>query len=123
MYKNIFTFFAAVLFATAAMAQIKTITPATAQKKLNKRNVVVLDVRTTQEYKDGHLPGAVHIDVLDSVAFVNSISKLNKNKKYVVYCKSGKRSTKASTILYENRFKHIWNMEGGITAWKGKIIQ
>lgn len=123
MHKNIFTFFVAFLFATIALAQVKTITPAAAQKKLNKRNVVVLDVRTPQEYKDGHLPGAVHIDVLDSVAFVNSIGKLNKNKKYVMYCKSGKRSTKASNILYENRFKHILNMEGGITAWKGKIIQ
>ena len=123
MYKIIFTFFVALLFATVAAAQVKTITPATAEKKVNKRNVVVLDVRTTQEFKDGHLPGAIHIDVLDSVAFVNSISKLNRNKKYLVYCKSGKRSTKASNILYENRFKHIWNMEGGITAWKGKISQ
>jgi rhodanese-related sulfurtransferase len=123
MSKNIITFFVAVLFATMAAAQFKTITPATAEKKLNNRNVVVLDVRTIQEYKDGHLPGAIHIDVLDSVAFVNNISKLNKNKKYIVYCKSGKRSAKASNILYANKFKHIWNMDGGITAWKGKTIQ
>lgn len=123
MHKNLFTFFVAVFFATMAGAQVKTITAPAVEKKLNKRNVVVLDVRTTQEFKEGHLPGAIHIDVLDSVAFVNSISKLNKNKKYIVYCKSGRRSTKASDILYENKFKRIWNMEGGITAWKGKTIQ
>jgi phage shock protein E len=58
---------------------------------------------------------------MDSVAFVQQVSKLNKGKTYLVYCKSGRRSAKAANILEQQNFRHIWNMEGGITAWKGTI--
>ncbi|NCU02650.1 MAG: rhodanese-like domain-containing protein [Chitinophagaceae bacterium] len=105
------------------MAQTKNVSPAFAEKKLNRKKVVVLDVRTTQEFNEGHLPNAVHIDVMDSVAFVQQISKLKKGKTYLVYCKSGRRSSKAATIMEQQGFRHIWNMEGGITAWKGTIKQ
>jgi rhodanese-related sulfurtransferase len=118
-------FFLAVGFfaVLSAMAQTKNVSPAFAEKKFNKKKVVVLDVRTTQEFNEGHLPNAVHIDVMDSVVFVQQVAKLNKGKTYMVYCKSGRRSTKAATIMEQQGFRHIWNMEGGITAWKGTIKQ
>ena len=120
--KNRIFFLAVGFFAVlSAMAQTKNVAPAFAEKKFNKKKVVVLDVRTTQEFNEGHLPNAVQIDVMDSVAFVQQISQLKKGKTYLVYCKSGRRSTKAATIMEQQGFRHIWNMEGGITAWKGSI--
>lgn len=122
--KTRFFFIAVGFFAVlSAMAQTKNVSPAFSEKKLNKKKVVVLDVRTTQEFSEGHLPSAVNIDVMDSVAFVQQISKLKKGKTYLVYCKSGRRSSKAATMMEQQGFRHIWNMEGGITAWKGTIKQ
>lgn len=122
--KNRIFFLAVGLFAVlSAIAQTKNVSPAFAEKKFNKKKVVVLDVRTTQEFNEGHLPNAVHIDVMDSVVFVQQVAKLKKNKTYLVYCKSGRRSAKAATIMEQQGFRHIWNMEGGITAWKGTIKQ
>ncbi|MEJ8841611.1 rhodanese-like domain-containing protein [Lacibacter sp. H375] len=122
--KNRILFLAVGFFAVlSAIAQIKNVSPVFAEKKLNKKKVVVLDVRTTQEFNEGHLPKAVHIDVMDSVAFVQQINQLKKGKTYLLYCKSGRRSAKAATIMEQQGFRHIWNMEGGITSWKGTIKQ
>lgn len=106
-----------------ASAQVKNISTAVAERKMQKKNVVVLDVRTTKEYNEAHLANAVQIDVLDSVAFLQQVQQLDKTKKYIVYCRSGKRSAKAAGILSQLGFKQIWNMEGGITAWKGETIK
>jgi len=105
----------------SAQAQFVTVTPDQAALKMKKKRTVVLDVRTKEEYAQGHLPNVVNIDVLDSVNFVQQIQTLNKRKKYVVYCRSGKRSVKASELLIGSQFKHIYNMEGGILAWKGVL--
>jgi phage shock protein E len=59
-------------------AQVVTITPAQATVKLRKKRTAVLDVRTQQEFAEGHLPGAVNIDVLDSANFVKQIQTLKK---------------------------------------------
>jgi rhodanese-related sulfurtransferase len=123
MKNKVFFLAVALLAILSAMAQTKNVSPVFAEKKLNKKKVVVLDVRTTQEFNEGHLPNAIHIDVMDSVAFVQQAGKLKKGKTYLVYCKSGRRSAKAAAIMEQQGFRHIWNMEGGITAWKGTIKQ
>jgi rhodanese-related sulfurtransferase len=105
----------------SAQAQFVTVTPEEAAIKMKKKRTVVLDVRTKEEFTEGHLPKAVNIDVLDSANFVQQIQTLNRRKKYVVYCRSGKRSVKASELLAVSQFKHIYNMEGGILAWKGVL--
>jgi phage shock protein E len=117
----IFSFF--LLFANfqSADAQFVTVTSEEAAVKMKKKRTVVLDVRTKEEFAQGHLPNAMNIDVLDSANFVQQIQTLNKRKKYVVYCRSGKRSLKASELLTISQFKHIYNMEGGILAWKGVL--
>lgn len=75
-------------------------------------NVTVLDVRTSREYENRHLKHALHIPVQ---TLNNSLDLLqeDKNKKIVVYCRSGSRSIKASRILEENGFTPL-NVEGGI---------
>ena len=85
---------------------------------------VLLDVRTPAEYKEGHLKGAINIDVKDSINFMKkALEVLPKNKTVMVYCRSGKRSANAAGKLATEGY-FVFNLEGGITAWKeaGKEI-
>lgn len=82
---------------------------------------IVLDVRTAEEFTQGHIPKAIHYNVLDTLAFQQQISQLDKDKHYVVYCRSGKRSKTAVTKMQAAGFKSITEIEGGILAYKGKL--
>jgi len=79
--------------------------------------VVILDVRTPSETANGIVEGAMKIDVLNS-SFVDEIAKLDKEKTYVVYCKSGGRSVRAAKKMLKAGFTNVVNVEGGYTAWK-----
>ena len=79
-------------------------------------NPVILDVRTPEEYADGHIYDAININ-LNSPDFKDEINRLDKNFTYVVYCRSGSRSNTARNIMEESGFKHVINMTGGITGW------
>jgi len=74
-----------------------------------------LDVRTPEEYKAGHIEGAVLLPVQE---LEKRLSEVSKEKRVYVYCHSGKRSAKASNILADAGFSNIENVEGGIVAWK-----
>ena len=75
-------------------------------------NVAVLDVRTSREYDNRHLKNAIHIPVQKLSSSLDQLKDV-KNKRIVVYCRSGNRSIKASRILEENGFTPL-NVEGGI---------
>ena len=78
---------------------------------------VLLDVRTPAEYKEGHLKGAINIDVKDSVAFMKkALETLPKDKTVMVYCRSGKRSALAAGKLAAEGY-FVFNLEGGYIAW------
>jgi len=78
----------------------------------NDDNVTLLDVRTIPEYKSGHLRGATLIPV-DALSQNLSMLKQDKDKKIIVYCRTGSRSVSASRILEENGFTPL-NVKGGI---------
>ena len=85
---------------------------------------VLVDVRTPAEYKEGHLKGAINIDVKDSLTFMNKAKEmLPKDKTVMVYCRSGRRSADAAGNLAAEGY-FVFNLEGGIIAWKetGKEI-
>ena len=100
----------------------KTVDAAHARPLAAKRNLVVLDLRTPEEYSEGHLPNAVNIDYLDP-SFTDKIRELNKKKKYMVYCRSGKRSTQAMEIMKQQNFKNVTNMLGGMLQWQGPVVK
>jgi rhodanese-related sulfurtransferase len=77
-------------------------------------NLLVVDVRTPQEYAQGHLKGAINIPLSDLPL---RIGGLNPNGPILVYCQTGYRSAQASTILVKASFTQVYNMDGGITAW------
>jgi len=82
-----------------------------------KDRVILLDVRTPEEQKtDGKIPGAVLIP-LDELP--NQIDRLDKNKKILVYCRTGMRSASASRLLSSLGFK-VYNIKGGINRWKSE---
>jgi len=78
----------------------------------NDDNVTLLDVRTIEEYKEGHLRDATLIPV-QALAQNLGMLKQDKNKKIIVYCRTGNRSVAASRILEENGFTPL-NVKGGI---------
>lgn len=81
------------------------------------KDIQLLDVRTAEEFNEGHVAGAMNVSVTDE-GFEEGVVSLNKEKPIYVYCRSGKRSAKAAEILSELGFKVIYDVEGGITAWR-----
>jgi len=78
-------------------------------------DLVILDVRTQSEYDAGHIQNATLIPVSE---LGGRLGELDKNKEILVYCASGGRSATASQTLADNGFSKVYNMLGGITAWK-----
>ena len=96
---------------------VTQVTTATASEVLAKPGMSVIDVRTPGEFAQGHIQGAVNIDVEDA-AFATNIGKLPKNKPYFVYCRSGNRSGVATAKMADLGFTEIYDLQGGITQWQ-----
>lgn len=92
------------------------------ERKLHKDSVVLLDVRTPEEYKTGHLPNARLID-FNAGVLPQALPTLDSTKTYLIYCRSAKRSDKAATQMKAAGFKHVYQLKGGIQAWKGQLEQ
>ena len=89
------------------------------KEMIDRGEVFILDVRTQEEYASGHLKGSTLLAVQDipKQELVEKLKEIPKDRKILVYCKSGRRSAQASGILAENGFARIYNMQGGITEW------
>ena len=97
--------------------EVQTIAPEVfAQKLKATKNPQLLDVRTPEEFKSGHLANAVNIDWCED-DFAKKAVKYDKSKPIFVYCKAGLRGKKAGTKLAELGFTNIYNLEGGIDKW------
>lgn len=77
----------------------------------------VLDVRTYREFQTGHLKNALNID-WKLKTFRERISRLDRNKPYIIYCKIGGRSTKAMHVMAELGFTDVTEIKRGTTGWK-----
>lgn len=88
-------------------------------KYLSNNNVQLVDVRTPEEFAEGHIAGSRNINVFDKDFIDEAEKTLDKSKPVAVYCRSGKRSADAAQKLAENGFT-VTNLEGGILAWKEK---
>ena len=86
------------------------------EKKLSDGNAQLIDVRTPEEYNQGHLKGALNYNI-NSSKFENQLSKLDKNKPVLVYCLSGGRSGSAAEMMADKGFTEVYNMQGGIMKW------
>ena len=85
-------------------------------KTISDKSVVILDVRTPGEFKEGHIAGAINIDV-EGMQFDTEIGKLDKRLTYAVYCHSGRRSGIATEKMSLASFTHLFNLTGGAQDW------
>ncbi|HSK13615.1 MAG TPA: rhodanese-like domain-containing protein [Phnomibacter sp.] len=89
----------------------------------HKDGYTILDVRTPEEYNGGHIAGAININVLEESNFIKALEPMDKDKKYLVYCRSGKRSMTAARLMKANGFLHLYDLEKGITGWTGPVTK
>lgn len=112
------------LFSCQQKGDFKSMTVEEFDTFIQSEDVQRLDVRTLAEYSEGHITKTVNINVMDDSFAVMADSLLQKDKPVAVYCRSGKRSKKAATILSEKGYK-IFELDKGFTAWQaaGKEIE
>lgn len=118
---TLLAFFAFTGISLAQSADSATVVSVETFEKMSKKKkkTVILDVRTPEEVAEGHLAEAKNIDVQDEL-FQQNIEQLNKNKTYLLYCRSGKRTAVAGAKMKAAGFKKVYMMDGGITSWKEK---
>lgn len=87
--------------------------------KIVETDVVTLDVRTAGEFMEGHINGAINIDV-EGNTFDTEIANLEKSKTYAVYCHSGRRSQIAVDKMAKAGFKTLFNLENGVADWSAR---
>ena len=98
---------------------IKHLNVETAQELAKDSTVTILDVRTPEEFAQGHLQKARLIPVGEIANRIGELSTL-KDKQILVYCHSGNRSATACKILQKNGFTKVDNLDGGISAWTAR---
>jgi rhodanese-related sulfurtransferase len=86
-----------------------------ATELMDDDNLIVLDVREKKELKSGYIKGSMHIPLAD---VKNKLDKLDKDKSILVYCRSGSRSAHIAGVLARNEYENVYNLKGGIQAWK-----
>lgn len=77
-------------------------------------SIVIVDVRTREEYDSGHIEGAVLIPVSE---LEDRLNELSKEDELLIYCRTGNRSTNSVNILKANGYTKIFHLKDGITAW------
>ena len=122
MIKSIYLFFFISIFSLGLWActgkeePYKNLTCAQFAELINNPEVQLVDVRTMDEYTEGHIAGSLIIDVKDENFASLVDEQLAKDKKVAVYCRSGRRSRTAADILVKKGFK-VYNLDKGILNW------
>lgn len=100
----------------AKSAEYKTVNVEEFKTVLQEEGMQLLDARTIEEYNEGHIDCAVQISVKDADFEARALETFDKSRPVAVYCRSGRRSAKASEILSKAGFKVI-NLDGGYEAF------
>jgi phage shock protein E len=95
----------------------KKVDPVEFSEVIAQPGVIILDVRTPEEFNAGHIPNAININVAAS-NFSSEVSKLDKNATVAVYCRSANRSAVATNEMADLGFTDMYDMQGGIIDWE-----
>ena len=90
-----------------------------ARRLIAKGDIVLVDVRTPEEIAEGKIEGALEIDFRNS-NFLDEFKKLETDKTYLLYCRSGNRSGQAMDNLGKNGFQKLYNLNGGYAEWSAQ---
>ena len=88
----------------------------------NDLDAIILDVRTPEEFETSRIPNSLNIDFYNPETFIQEIGKLDKDKSYYIYCRTGVRSANSCLLMKEFGFAKTYNLIGGIVDWNGEII-
>jgi rhodanese-related sulfurtransferase len=103
--------------ARPAPASVKHVNAEQAQKLMADKKVVVLDIRTPEEFEVGRIAGATNINFF-ATGFEPQLATLDKSKTYLVYCASGNRSTQALPSFKKLQFQSLCHLDGGFKSWQ-----
>jgi rhodanese-related sulfurtransferase len=105
--------------------QAKQVTSADVDELLKKNSqIIILDVRTPDEFKQGHLKNAINLNIQDPDA-LEKIGKLDHKATYLVYCRTQRRSGIAVSHMIESGFSNVYHMTDGMSGWlqNGKSVE
>ena len=102
-------------------AEYKKITSDEAKKMMETQKVIVVDVRTLEEYTEGHIPNAISVP-LETIENEAEAKLKNKDDLILVYCRSGRRSREAALKLIEKGYTNVIDF-GGIQDWNAEIVK
>jgi len=94
-----------------------SISPAESTKMINHDDALIIDVRESNEYSGGHIINSLHIPLASIKSRLGEIEKY-KNRKLILACRSGSRSSSACATLKKEGFEQVFNLSGGVTAWE-----
>jgi rhodanese-related sulfurtransferase len=103
---------------STAQTTAQTVNADTFEKGITEKEVQILDVRTPEEFNQGHLSNAMLANWNEKEEFIRRIDALDKDEPVYIYCLSGGRSAAAANLLREKGFSQITELQGGINAWK-----
>ena len=86
----------------------------------NDTDAVMLDVRTSEEFESKRIPRSINIDFYNPETFMQEIGKLDKDRSYYIYCRTGVRSANSCLLMKELGFTKTYNLIGGIVDWNGE---
>ena len=101
---------------------VEVVSPTDFKAKVENKTVQLIDVRTPKEFVAGHLKNSKNIDVLNN-NFLKQIEGLDKTQPVYLYCRSGKRSSKASAELEDAGFTKVYDLKGGYLAWSKENLE
>jgi rhodanese-related sulfurtransferase len=121
MMKKLFRLipFCALLFSCSADDRFKSVSVEEFEALINDTTVQRLDVHTPEEYAEGHIAGSININVNDESFELKALDTLDKDRTVALYCRSGRRSKKAATILSDNGYQVV-ELATGINGWMEK---
>ncbi len=112
----------AVAVPEAVAGQVTTIDSAQGKALIEAGGALVVDVRTVDEYREGHLVGAQNIPVEDPDLWLARTEPLDRDRPTVVYCRSGRRSLAAAQQLVEAGFTKVYDL-GGVQDWEAGDLE
>lgn len=102
--------------AVAGAVPYGPVDPVTAATLAENDSITVIDVRTPEEYAEGHLAGATLLDFYEPT-FAEQLAELERDGTYLLYCRSGNRSGQAASIMADLGFEQVYDLQGGVVAY------
>lgn len=95
----------------------RSLNPQDFKEAIDSGNYKLIDIRTQEEFNSGKIKGAENIDFYKTQEFSDYLDSLDKNGKYLIYCRSGNRSGQTLSIMKAKGFQNVSDLQGGINAW------